>query len=193
MKFTSKDLINIGIFTILYMLLAMVVMSVAFTPVLQILTMPIFALVSAPIYLMYIAKVGKVGAIAIMGIICSAVSGFFAFGSVACFLACLIFFIFAELIAFAGKYKNKKLNSLSCIVVSFWTIGVAGLPWTAKEFFRKVTLEGGYSEEWLQGVEALATVPILIYIVIAMIICSILSILFANKLFKKHFQKAGLV
>ena len=193
MKLKSKDLINIGIFTALYMLLAILVMSIALTPILQIITMPLLSLLGAPIYLLYIAKVDKFGAITIMGFICSAISGLFVFGSVLCFLVCFIFFVFAELIAFAGKYKNNKLNNLSYIIVSFWTVGVAGLPWTAKEFFREISLAGGYTEEWLQGVERLATTQVLIYVIIAMIIGSIISMFFSNRLFKKHFKKAGIL
>lgn len=193
MKFNNKDLINVGIFTTFYLILAILVMSVGVTPFLQMITIPLFALLAAPIYLLYISKVSKFGAITSMGLICSAISGLLVFGSVLCFLACFIFFIIAELIAYIGKYKNNKFNNLSYIIASYWSIGVAGLPWSAKEYFSELSLASGYSIEWVQGVENLATTNVLIYVLIGTLICAIISVNFSTKLFKKHFKSAGII
>ena len=83
--------------------------------------------------------------------------------------------------------------NLSFIVVSFWTIGEGGLPWFAGKFFHELSVAGGYSVEWADGVDALATPLNLSLMITGVIVCSVISILFSNKLFKKHFKKAGIV
>ena len=192
-KLTSKDLINIGIFTALYFLVAIIVVHIAFVPALQLISMPLVGLLTGPIYLLFIAKIGKFGGVLVMGIFISVISGLVVFGRVWCFLIGLAFFIVAELIAYIGKYKNQKLNNLSFIVVSFWSFGVLGLPWTASEFFHKVCVDGGYPTEWADGVIAVATPLNLVLMLSATLVTALISIVFTKMIFKKHFKKAGIV
>ena len=193
MKLNSKDLISVGVFTAMYLLVIIVISGLVITPVLQIMMMPLMALFTGPVYLLYLAKVGKFGSVMITGVLGSAIVGLLVYGNVYCFLVNMIFFVIAEFIAFAGKYKNNKLNQLSFIVVSFWTIGEAGLPWAAGKYFYDLSIKSGYTVEWADGVDALATPLNLGLMIAGVIVCSIISILFSNKLFKKHFKKAGLV
>ena len=192
-KLNSKDLINIGVFSAIYLLVILVISGIVVTPILQILMMPLMALFTGPVYLLYLAKVGKFGAVTITGLLGSALVGLLVYGNVYCFLVNVLFFIAADLIAYSGKYKNSKLNNLSFLVVSFWTIGEAGLPWAAGEFFYDLSIKSGYTVQWADGVKALATPLNLVLMIIAVIACSVVSILFSNRLFKKHFKKAGII
>ena len=105
----------------------------------------------------------------------------------------MLFFIAGDFIASLGKYKNNKLNNLSFLVVSFWTIGEAGLPWVAGQFFYDLSIKGGYTVEWADGVKALSTPLNLVLMILAVVVCAFVSILFSNSLFKKHFKKAGII
>ena len=192
-KLNSKDLINIGVFSAIYLLVILVISGIVVTPILQILMMPLMALFTGPVYLLYLAKVGKFGAVTITGLLGSALVGLLVYGNVYCFLVNVLFFIAADLIAYSGKYKNSKLNNLSFLVVSFWTIGEAGLPWAAGEFFYDLSIKSGYTVQWADGVKALATPLNLVLMIIAVIACGVVSILFSNRLFKKHFKKAGII
>ena len=192
-KLNSKDLINIGVFSAIYLLVKLVISGIVVTPILQILMMPLMALFTGPVYLLYLAKVGKFGAVTITGLLGSALVGLLVYGNVYCFLVNVLFFIAADLIAYSGKYKNSKLNNLSFLVVSFWTIGEAGLPWAAGEFFYDLSIKSGYTVQWADGVKALATPLNLVLMIIAVIACGVVSILFSNRLFKKHFKKAGII
>ena len=192
-KLTSKDLINIGIFSAIYIGVLVFISGLVITPVLQILMMPVIALFTAPIYLLYIAKVGKFGALTITGLLGSLLVGLLVYGNIYCFLVNFAIFFAAELIAYAGKYKNKKLNNLSFIVASFWVIGEAGLPWVAGKYFWELSLASGYSKEWADGVVALATPTVLVLMIIGTIICGFISIWFSDRMFNKHFKKAGII
>ena len=192
-KLNTKDLINVGIFTALYLVAMIIVSGIVVVPILQILMLPIMALICGPIYLLYIAKVGKPFSVLITGFIGSLFVGLLVYSNVQCFLINMFFVILAEIIVNIGKYKNMKLNYLSYIVMSFWPIGEAGLPWIATKYFHELSVISGYSEEWASGVDALATPLNLVLMIIATIICAIISIQFSNKMFKKHFRKAGLI
>ena len=192
-KLTSKDLINIGIFTAIYIALVVVASGTAIVPIMQFVFVPIAALITAPVYLLYIAKVGKFGAILITGLLSSGLVGFLVYGNIYCFLVNIAFFIIAEFIAYAGKYKSKKLNNLSFIVCSFWAMGEAGLPWTAREYFWQLSVDSGYSVDWANGVNALATPTTLVLMLAGIAICAIIGIMYSNSLFKKHFKKAGII
>lgn len=191
--FSSKDMINIGIFTTLFLLVNITISGFVVVPILQYVMMPVMALCSAPVYLLYITKVKKFGAIIITGLISSTLIGLIVYGNVLCFLVNMMFFIIAELIAYKGKYISSKLNNLSYIILSFFAIGEAGLPWTAPVYFHTLSVNSGYSLEWADGVIALATPTSLIIMVVATILCGIISIIFSNNMFKKHFIKAGII
>ena len=192
-KLTSKDFINIGIFSALYLSICIVISGITMVPILQYTMMPTMALLIAPVYLLYIAKVGKPLAISITGVICSGIVGFLVYGNVYCFLVNMLFFIVADGIASIGKYKSNKWNAISYIVSCFWAIGEAGLPWVASDYYYDLSVKSGYSIEWADGVKALATPANLVYMCLGVVLCAIISILFSNKMFKKHFKKAGII
>ena len=192
-KLNSKDLINIGVFSAIYIVVNVIISGFVITPILQFVMMPVMALMCAPIYLLYIAKVGKFGAILITGLLFSALVGLLVYGNIYCFLVNMLFFIIAELIAFSGKYKNKKLNALSYIFAVSSAIAEAGLPWIAGKYFYNLSIESGYTVEWAEGVDKLATPLNLAIMIFAIIVCALLSIAFSSKMFKKHFKKAGIV
>ena len=192
-KLNSKDLINIGVFSALYIILCIIVSGLVLTPLLQMLMLPMMAIVSAPVYLLYVAKVGKFGAISITGLLFSSLVGLLVYGNVFCFLGNLAFFIIADLVALFGGYKSNTLNLLSFIFAVFSGIAEAGLPWIAGEYFHELSVASGYSEEWANGVDALATPTTLILMIVATIVCAIIGSIFSKIMFKKHFKKAGIV
>lgn len=192
-KLNSKDYINIGIFTALYLLATIAVSGIVVVPILQILMLPIIALVCGPIYLLYILKVPKFGALTITGIIGSALVGLLVYANVYCFIINISIFLLAELVAYLGKYKSRKLNNLSYIIASFWAIGEAGLPFFYGKYFYDLSVKSGYSVAWAQGVNDLATTTNLLLMILATVICAIISIKFSESIFKKHFKKAGII
>ncbi|MEO0599485.1 MAG: MptD family putative ECF transporter S component, partial [Chloroflexota bacterium] len=72
---TTKDLITIGIFSAIYLVAYIVLSSVLFTPSLFILMLPIGALLLGPVYMLYIARTQKLGALTITGILTALVAG----------------------------------------------------------------------------------------------------------------------
>lgn len=189
----GKDFIFVGIFTALFLAVTVIVSGFAVLPILQVLVPVICALLCGPIYLLYLAKVGKPFAITILGLICSAFVGLLVYGNVFCFLVNMVVFVAAELIARAGDYKQFRLNAISYFVVAFWTMGESGTFWFFKDYAAEISLSGGYTQGWVDGVAKLSTPTSFVIIMISTALAAILSIFFAKQMFKKHFKKAGIV
>ena len=192
-KITSKDLISVGIFTVLILVIACVAPVIGAIPGMYLMRTPAAALLCGPIYLLYITKVGKPLCITVTGIICASVMGLLSFGSVTMFLINLVCFIVAEIIAYIGKYKSKFWNSLSYIVLGFWTFAQDGAFWYMKDFMVEFTSGVNAPEGFLEGILKLITPQNLVFVLIMTLVCSCLSVVFSNMMFKKHFKKAGII
>ena len=192
-KLTSKDLINVGVFSAMYIILNVIISGFVLTPILQFVMMPVMALLCAPVYMLLIVKVQKFGAILILGLIFSTLIGLLVYGNIYCFLVNLVFFVIAEVIAYIGKYKSKNLNAISYLFAVFSAIAEAGLPWFAGKFFYDLSIKSGYTVEWAEGVNKLATPLNLIIMIALIIVCGVISVVFSNTIFKKHFKKAGII
>ena len=194
-KLTTKDLINTGIFGALYFAVMLLCAGIALVPVIHMLITPINALVAAPVFLLLIAKTQKPFCITIVGFLCSIITGFVIYGSIVCFFVCFAFFLVAEAIAFAGKYKSMKINCLSYIVASYWTIGVTGVFWFAKDYAAQIS--SGTADEFAmaltKGVIEISTPETFVLVMILTAICGFISTVFARRILRKHFKKAGIV
>ena len=107
MKFKSKDLILIGIFTVLLYIMSLLVAFVAVVPVGTIVSGAVYALLAAPIYMLYISKIKKPFAITITGVLCS-LMGLMSFIKVSITIITLLRFVVADIIA--GTKNTKAIN-----------------------------------------------------------------------------------
>lgn len=192
-KITGKDLVSIGIFTLLMLVVATIAPILGAIPGMYLMRTPVAALLCGPVYLMFVARVKKPFCITIMGLICAGIMGLLSFGSVPMFLMNLACFILADIIAGIGKYNSMVFNSISYIVLGFWTFAQDGAFWYMKDFMIEFTRNAGMEEAWLTSTLKLFTVTNLIIVLIITLLSSILSVIFTKKLFKKHFKKAGII
>ena len=122
-KFSTKDLIVTGVFSALLFICAMVGgCFFAITPTLT-FYYPIGASVFAgPVFMLYLAKVPKRGALIITGIILCLVGTLTGmhWGMNVGYLVCCTL---AAILAGIGHYENKVLNVLSYIVYSAGSMG----------------------------------------------------------------------
>lgn len=116
---TVKDLVTIGIFSALFLVFALVG-GIFFAPN-PVLTfyMPVgSALLCGPIYLLMMAKVKKRFTATILGVIMCII--WFVTGMHwAMALGYLVMGIVADLVAGAGQYQSKKINSISYFAITW--------------------------------------------------------------------------
>lgn len=121
---TARDLVTCGVFIALYFVFMMVgSMLFAPNPVLTFLMPAGAALLTGPIYLLLVAKVPKHGPIIILGVVeglIMFVTGMYWLWAV----ALVVLGVVADLIAGAGRFRNKNLNLVSFLVFSLNPMGV---------------------------------------------------------------------
>ena len=194
-KLTVPDLINTGIFTAIYFVLAAVAtFSTAFLiPGYSYIFLPaVAALISGTVYMVLVAKVQKFGAITIMGVVMGLyfmISGHF----ILSFAANVVFGIIADLIAKSCQYKNKKIILISYIVFSYGLTGPVLPMWFTQKAYIANLQARGKSEEYIAAMFEHMTTGTFFICVIAILICGLLGGLFGQAMMKKHFEKAGIV
>ena len=192
-KINSKDLINLGIFSLLFVVAISLAFSITFTPIIQFSRMPVSAFLGAPVFLLFVAKTPKPFAVTIMGLICSALVGWLMFGRLLYALVCFVPFVVAEIILYLGKYKSLKTNELAYIFCSMWPFGAYGIWWYDTKHCVELSLAGSFTKEFVDGVLELITPMSCVLVFLLTAVGAVLGIWFTRRLFKKHFKKAGLV
>lgn len=189
----SKRLVSAGVFIALYFVVFIVIgMCCMPVPVLYLCMSSLIALVAAPVYMMLLAKAPVHGPIFIAAI-----------------LPCLFLLlqgniwiviltgiaagILAEVIAGMGKFRNTKLNVLSYVFFSENLLGGFLPIWVMRDYYFSDTLERGMSADFCNTLEALTPVWVLLVMIVGTVIFSLIGCAVSRKLFKKHFEKAGMV
>lgn len=189
----SKSLVSAGVFIALYFVVFLVIgMCCMPVPPLYLCMMSLIALIAAPVYRMLLAKAPMHGPIFIAAV-----------------LPCLFLMLqgniwiviltgiaaglLAEITAGIGKFRDNKWNTLSYV---FFTQNLLGgfLPiWVMRDYYFEDTLERGMSQDFCNTLEKITPVWVLFVMIAGAVICSLIGMVIGKKLFKKHFEKAGMV
>ncbi len=191
-KLQTKDLIYAGAFAAVYIVVMFVaVMVLGFVPFLYLFASP-FAVgaLNAVVYLMYVMKVKKFGAITILGLLFGLVTT--TGGHPYSLMFSIPLGLVADFIAKTGKYESKKMNSLSYMVFNLTMIAPFMTLYLAKDAFIQSCVDYD-GEEYGNSVAALATDWLIFAQGALAILGAFVGTLIASQLLKKHFEKAGVV
>ncbi|KAA8831957.1 MptD family putative ECF transporter S component [Bifidobacterium tissieri] len=194
-RLSVPDLITIGVFTALYFVLvavATLISTVAFVGFASIFLPAIAALISGCVYMLLATKVGKFGAITVMG----AVIGLFLFVSghfVLSFIASIIFPVIADLIARAGSYRSRTGLLASYVVFSYGLTGPILPLWFMKDAYVASLQARGKDAAYIDGVFSHINMGTFAIAMIAIVVCALIGGWFGQRVLRKHFVKAGIV
>jgi len=190
----GRDLINIGIFSAVYFVLSFIWMLLSGLHPLIWTFLPAFtALTGAIPYMLLTAKVKKPFAVIMMGAIVGLIYVLTGQISILVLILYLCGAVIAEIIRYFSKYSNFWLNAVG---FGFFSFGMAGSPlplWLYRESFFEQISEFGMPADYLNQLEALASPGLLPIMLVVTFVAAILGAFLARRLFKKHFQKAGVV
>ena len=189
-----KDVITVGIFSAIYFVINFAFMLLGgLHPLLWILMPGFIALFTGIPYLMMCAKVQKIGSVLLMGLITGLI--YYVTGQVT--LVILVSFVLAcglaEIIRIATHYRSMTGNLISFVLFS---IGMVGSPlpiWLMREDFLRQITEQGMPTDYINTLRALSSNGMLVVLFLAPIVGAIIGGLIARLMFRKHFEKAGLV
>ena len=189
---TVKDLVTIGIFTALFLVFALIG-GIFFAPN-PVLTfyMPVgSALLCGPVYLLMLAKVQKRFAATILGAILCIV--WFVTGKHwAMALGYLIMGVVADLVAGAGQYQSKKINSLSYMLLSLGGTGSYLVFFANPDGWARTMLGNGTEQSYIDTMRSTGTTWILLIMLVGTVLAAAVSAFIGCKMLKKQFEKAGI-
>ena len=101
--------------------------------------------------------------------------------------------ILAELCRICSHYRSFRGNALAYV---FFSLGMIGSPlpvWIMRDSFLAQISQQGMPEAYVSTLAALTSPGMIVVLVGAPIVGAILGILLAKGMFRKHFEKAGIL
>lgn len=189
-KLSGKDLINIGIYAAIYLVIMTAISMLGFIPIMMPMLAVLCPLIGGITMMLFFTKVKKFGMITIMTVIIGAflwVTGMgywpFFFGIVCGALA--------DFVAKSGNYASKKKTVLSHGIMSVTIFGCfLPLYLDINGYFATRTSFGSEYVETLTKIFQPWTAPIILG---CSFVFGILGALLGQHFLKKHFEKAGIV
>lgn len=190
-KFSTKDLLNLGIFTTIYAVI-MAIAGVASSPApfLLFIFMSIAAFVNGTVFMLYLTRVHRFGLVLMLGVLMGLIM--LAVGkSWTVMLTVLIFGLAAEGLLAWGEYKRPGQCIAAYAVFSLWYVGpLLPLLWFTDEYYARVAGEHGaeYADAFLKffSVPVVAGFGALIFVV------ALAGGALGRVLVQRHFAKSGL-
>ena len=187
---TKKDLITIGVYTVLYIVMISVAGMLSYMPIFVPLTAVLIPLLGAFPYLLFLTKVNKFGMVLIMGTAIGLLMLIGGMGSFTLPLA-LITSALAELIIKSGRYKSAGKAVPACAVFHLWAIGNL-LPFYVNNHYYAVLEErlGTAYTDTLRALLPLWTLPVLIAVCF---VSGLIGGFIAKTVSRKKLERAGIL
>ena len=101
--------------------------------------------------------------------------------------------LFAELVFWSNSTRTvPKLVLSYCLYAIFWGLGTYLPAFLQKDSLLQTVLDSGGGQELFDAYDKLYSLPYVSVAVLITIIASIVGVLIGTKIFKKHFERAGL-
>lgn len=188
---SSKDLINVGIYTAIYLVIYFVVGMLNAIPILYpviYLLIPIFTGIP---FMLFLTKIDKFGMVTVMSIILGVFWYFMGYTWLA-LAGYILFGIISDLVMKSGEFRNFKKNTIGFWLFSCGMIGCQMPMWVMADTYmagikqqmgeQYVTDLVKYMPSWM-GVAAIGII----------LIGAIIGANLGRKMLKKHFERAGIV
>lgn len=190
-RLRARDLLNVAIFVVLYIVVVFVVSMLGIvSPLMMVLTLPLVPVAAGIPYMLFLTRVRHPGVITLFGVVFAVASMSWGFAWQAA-LVIIVFAIIAEIPALAGRYRSKWASIVTYTIFSAWMIG----PWIPM-FLDPIRYFGAqeaqYGARYVAEMHEVLTVPIVLATWAAGIACAFLGGLLGTSVLRKHFRRAGL-
>lgn len=188
-KLKIGDLILAGVFAVIYLVLMTIAASgLAFIPIVYLICPLIVGILCGPVYLLYLSKVPRTGAILILSILMGLLLSGTAF---------YVFFFVVGIGILTEILLHKTGYSLKSLAHSFYLFNLTAIcPFTVLYLERDRFLASFvpyYGQEYADSFAKLAPVWIPVPQIVLALAGAFLGTMLGKALLRKHFTKAGLV
>ena len=189
-KLKIKDLVTIGVFAVIYVVIIFALGMIGFLPVLYLVYPALLGIVSGTVIMLFMAKVQKPWAVLILGMLTSVfmmVEG----NTYLLIIHSFVVMLIAELIRRVGNYNSFKYNMLSFAIFNTWICGSLMQILWAREKYIEIAMVMG--EEYVNALIKLVTYPNMALVYLGAILGGLIGANIGRILLKKHFIKAGII
>ena len=191
MKLSVKDLINVGLFSVIYFIMFTISGILGYIPICVVILPLIAGILGGIPFVLFTIKEPKLGAVTLMGVI----AGLFTFLVGQTWLSVvfgLVFGLLADLIMRSGQYKSWTKNMLGYSVFTLWTVGTMLPMWIMRETFFAGYRENGGTDTYINAVMKLTPNYMILVVIVLALVGGILGACLGRSVLKKHFEKAGI-
>lgn len=191
-KLKIKDLVTIGVFTVIYFVLMFLSGMIGIVPILYLAYPAVAGIITGIVIMLFMAKVQKLWGLFILGLICSFIV--IAMGNTYIILIhALISMVIAEFVRKIGGYKSFKYNMLSFTIFNTWICGFLMQILLAKDKVIEMAETRGMGYDYIMKLIALLNFRNMIFVYIGAIVGGIIGAYIGKVFLKKHFEKAGII
>ena len=191
MKLSVKDLINVGLFSVIYFIMFTISGILGYIPICVVILPLIAGILCGIPFVLFTIKEQKFGAVTLMGVI----AGLFTFLVGQTWLSVvfgLVFGLLADLIMRSGQYKSWTKNMLGYSVFTLWTVGTMLPMWIMRETFFAGYRENGGTDAYINVVMKLTPNYMILVVIVLALVGGMLGACLGRSVLKKHFEKAGI-
>ncbi|WDV46668.1 MptD family putative ECF transporter S component [Clostridiaceae bacterium M8S5] len=188
-KLKVKDLISVGIFGAMYIIVMMITVTALGTiPILYILAPFFVAIICATIYMLFVMKVPKTGSVFILSILMAFI--FLGAGWHASIWSITIGLI-TELVLLKGHQSKKRIDISFCIFATTTVGPYFGILFNKSYYIQRVV--DYYGQIYADKLDKLTPLWIAFPLIGIAIIGGLIGVKFGNKILGKHFKRAGVI
>ncbi|SFL49017.1 energy-coupling factor transport system substrate-specific component [Methanobrevibacter olleyae] len=185
-----KDLITVGIFSVIIIVLIFIFGMLGYIPILMIALPILGALICGIPYMLFLTRVSKFGMVTLMGLIL----GIIMFLSGHTWVPILVFTLcafIADCILRMGGYSSLK-NSI--ISYGIFILGIMGnmIPFFILRDYYISNIRASMGNDYVNVIAPFINNEILIIIIILTFITGLISAYIGRIVLKKHFERAGI-
>lgn len=188
-KLKGKDLINVGIYTAIYIVIVFALSMLGYIPIFMPLLCVIGPIIGGIPFMLFLTKVKKFGMVLIMSIIMGILMLLTGMGYYALIIGTVSGLI-AELIYRSGHYKSVSKAVLTSGIFSVWMWGNYIPLFTNIEGYFSTRQDFG--QQYIDALTALMPAWMCPALLIAAFASGIIGGLLGKVILKKHFIKAGI-
>ena len=191
-KLQAKDLINIGLFTVLYFVLGCcVAIPIGFVPIFLPILGALWTLITGIPFMLFAVRVKKFGMVTIMAVLSGLLMGLTGMGFWGV-LTGAVFGLLGDLIMKSGGYQSAKKTILGYGVFSLWMVGTY-IPMYFMVEQSRADFAKSFGDEYADKVMSVMPMWSIVLVIAAIFLFALLGGQIGKAILKKHFSRAGVV
>ena len=191
-KLQAKDLINIGLFTVLYFVLGCcVAIPIGFVPIFLPILGALWTLITGIPVMLFAVRVKKFGMVTIMAVLSGLLMGLTGMGFWG-ILTGAVFGLLGDLIMKSGGYQSAKKTILGYGVFSLWMVGTY-IPMYFMVEQSRADFAKSFGNEYADKVMSVMPMWSIVLVIAAIFLFALLGGRIGKAILKKHFSRAGIV